>query len=117
MGAKYDHLIDGWDFAYPGDKLALETHLIVGNYIPERTAMSVHDAFVKEHADDGTTTIGNASTLNDTASTHPTLYTRDRSFLDVDFTRIGRYAGATNGTVNGQAAKMAVNIWGGGPLQ
>src|SRR5205807_1812367 len=63
MGEKYDHLIEGWDFAYPEDELALETHLIVGNYIPERTAVFIHDAFLREHADDGTTMIGNATSL------------------------------------------------------
>jgi len=116
MGAKYDHLIEGWDFAYPSDKLALETHLIVGNYIPERTAMFIHDAYPSEHADDGTTTIGNATSLNTTAPTHPTLYTRDRVFFDDDFTRIGRFEWATNVTVDGQAAMMTFNIQGGGHL-
>src|SRR5207249_8395059 len=28
MGAKYDHVIEGWDFADLGNRLALETHLI-----------------------------------------------------------------------------------------
>src|SRR5256886_618780 len=116
MGAKYDHLIEGWDFAYPGDKLALETHLIVGNYIPERTAMFIHDAYPSEHADDGTTTIGNATTLDNTAPTHPRLYTRDRVFFDDDFTRIGRFEWTTNVTVDGQAAMMTFNIQGGGHL-
>ena len=114
MGAKYDHLIEGWDFAYPEDKLALETHLIVGNFIPERTAMFIHDAYPSEHADDGTTTIGNATTLNTTAPTHPRLYTRDRVFFDDDFTRIGRFEWATNVTVDGRAAMMTFNLQGGG---
>src|SRR5438046_1727927 len=116
MGAKYDHLIEGWDFAYPEDKLALETHLIVGNYIPERTAVFIHDAFLREHADDGTTMIGNATSLNTTAPTHPRLYTRDRVFFDDDFTRIGRFEWATNVTVDGRAAMMTFNIQGGGRL-
>src|SRR5467141_461243 len=116
MGAKYDHLIEGWDFAYPEDKLALETHLIVGNFIPERTAVFIHDAFLREHADDGTTNIGNATSLNTTAPTHPKLYTRDRVFFDDDFTRIGRFEWATNVTVDGRAAMMTFNIQGGGHL-
>src|SRR5213596_1399008 len=116
MAAKYDHDIEGWDFAYPQDKLALETHLIVGNYIHERTAMFIHDAYPSEHADDGTTTIGNATTLNTTTPTHPRLYTRDRVFFDDDFTRIGRFEWATNVTVDGRAAMMTFNIQGGGRL-
>src|SRR3989454_2850330 len=65
MGAKYDHLIEGWDFAYPTDRLALETHFVFGNYIPERTAEFIHQAYMRDHADDGTRTIGGA-TLNAT---------------------------------------------------
>jgi hypothetical protein len=117
MGARYDHLIEGWDFAYPEDRLALETHLLVGNFIPERTAVFIHDAFLREHADDGMTNIGNATSLNTTAPTHPKLYTRDRVFFDDDFTRIGRFEWATNVTVDGVAAMMTFNIQGGGRLQ
>src|SRR5207249_4539914 len=65
---------------------------------------------------DGTTIIGNATSLNTTAPTHPRLYTRDRVFFDDDFTRIGRFEWATNVTVDGKAAMMTFNIQGGGPL-
>ena len=115
MGAKYDHDIEGWDFAYPQDKLALETHLIVGNYIPERTAIFIHDAYDREHAtDDHNATVPTTTALNDTAPPRPQLYTRDRVYFDDDFTRIGRFEWETGVTVDGQAAMMTFNIQGGG---
>jgi len=115
MGAKYDHMIEGWDFAYPTDRLALETHLVFGNYIPERTAEFIHQAYMRDHADDGTRTIGDA-TLNATAPTHPELFTRDRVYFNDTYTRIGRFRWATNVTVDGQAATMTFNLQGGGRI-
>src|SRR6266705_85425 len=115
MGAKYDHLIEGWDFAYPTDRLALESHLLFGNYIPERTAEFIHQAYMRDHADDGTRTIGDA-TLNATAPTHPELFTRDRVYFNDTYTRIGRFRWATNVTVDGQAATMTFNLQGGGRI-
>jgi len=117
MAAKYDHDIEGWDFAYPQDKLALETHLIVGNYIPERTAMFIHDAYDREHAtDDHNATVPTTTALNETAPPRPQLYTRDRVYFDDDFTRIGRFVWETGVTVDGQPATMTFNIQGGGRL-
>ena len=117
MGAKYDHLIEGWDFAYPQDKLALVTHLLFGNYIPEKTAEFIHEAFLRDHADDGNRTLGDANTLNETAPTRPHLYTRDVVYFDDTYTRIGRFEWATNVTVDGQPRTMTFNVQGGGTLR
>ncbi len=118
MGAKYDHNITGWDFAYPGDRLALETHLLFGNLIPERTAAFIHDAFGADRADDGNRTLGDASTLNDTAPIRPRLYTRDAVYFDDAFTRIGRFTWVTGVIVDGvyEPSGMTFNIQGGGRL-
>lgn len=116
MAAKYDHLIQGWDFAYPNDRLLLETNLVIGNYIPDRTADFLHAALASEHADDGTQTLGDRTTLNETVRWHPELYTRDRVYFDDDYTRIGRFEWATNVTVDGVAATMTFNLQGGGRL-
>jgi len=113
MGAKYDHLIEGWDFAYPDSRLALETHLIFGNYIPERTADFLH-ALLRERADDGNSTVGDARTLNDTLRTRPRLYTRDSVYFDDNYTRIGRFEWATSVTVDGRPSTMTFNLQGGG---
>ncbi len=117
MGAKYDHLIEGWDFAYADDKLALETRLIFGNFIPERTALFIHDAFPEEHAaDDANRTVPTSTSLNSTVPTRPQLYTRDSVYFADRFTRIGRFQWASNVTVDGRPAQMTFNIQGGSRL-
>lgn len=123
MGAKYDHLIVGWDFAYPGDRLALETNLVVGNYFPDRTAEFIHSAVARERADDrvpddrNRTSLGDRTTLNETVRKPPELYTRDRVYFNDDYTRIGRFQWATNVTVDGRADTMTFNLQGGGRLR
>lgn len=117
MGAKYDHRIEGWDFAYPEDRLALVTHLIVGNFIPERTAEFIHDAFLRDHAtDENRTRIVDESTLDEDAPARPRLYTRDRVYFDDEFTRIGRFSWATDVVVDGVTMRMSFNLQGGGRL-
>jgi len=117
MGAKYDHRIEGWDFAYPEDRLALETHLLVGNYIPERTAEFIHHVFLRDRAaDENHTRVVDESTLNETAPTRPHLYTRDRVYFDDDYTRIGRFEWATDVSVDGNPATMTFDLQGGGRL-
>jgi len=113
MGAKYDHLIEGWDFAYPSDTLALETQLILGNFIPERTAMFIHDAFPERAEDDANHTVPTSTTLNQTAPTKPVLYTRDRVYFADSFTRIGRFEWVSSVTVDGKVAQMMFEIQGG----
>lgn len=117
MGAKYDHLIRGWDFANDTDRLALETHLVFGNYFPDRTVDFVHMAYAtSDHADDGAngTVLSNA-TAGD-APTAPHLYTRDRIYFDDAFTRIGEFRWVSNVTVDGQSESMLFQVQGGGRL-
>lgn len=117
MGAKYDHRIEGWDFAYSGDRLALVTHLIVGNFIPERTAEFIHEAYGRDRAvDENHTRLGDATMLNDTAPARPRLFPWDRVFFDDDYTRIGRFEWATNVTVDGAPMQMTFNLQGGGRI-
>jgi len=116
MGAKYDHRIEGWDFAYPEDRLALVTQLIVGNFIPERTAEFIH-AVLRERADNGLgRDLGDARTLNETERVHPELYTRDRVYFDDNYTRIGRFEWATDVMVDGVPMTMTFNLQGGGRI-
>ena len=117
MGAKYDHLIEGWDFASAENRLALETRMIFGNYIPERTAQFIHEALLRERADDGNGTYErDGRTLNETTRERPHLYTRDEIYFDDDYTRIARLRWATNVTVDGQDARMLFQVQGGGRL-
>lgn len=116
MGAKYDHSIQGWDFANRTDKLALETRLVFGNHYPDRTVDFIHMAYYHDHADDGTHSLGDEQALNTTAPTAPHLYTRDRIYFDDNWTRVGRFEWVSTVTVDGVQEKMLFEVQGGGRL-
>jgi len=112
MGAKYDHVIEGWDFADSGNRLALETHLIFGNYYPDRTVDFIHAAYYRDTASSGNDTWReDASTV--TNFTAPQIYTRDQIVFDDQWTRIGRFAWASNVTVDGVQERMRFQVQGG----
>src|SRR2546428_139561 len=112
MGAKYDHVIEGWDFADPGNRLALETHLIFGNYYPDRTVDFIHAAYYRDTASSGNDTWReDANTV--TNFTAPQIYTRDQIVFDDQWTRIGRFAWASNVTVDGVQERMRFQVQGG----
>ncbi len=106
MGAKYDHSIEGWDFANATDKLALETHFVFGNYFPDRTVDFVHYLYFHDHADDGNTTVAS----NETGPTRPTFYTKDRIYFDDNWTRVGRFEWLSDVTVDGVTKTMAFEV-------
>ncbi len=118
MAAKYDHVIDGWDFATPlsgnaTEKLALETYLIFGNYFPDRTVDFIHQAYAQERAEDG----ANATILdNETAGDAPAvphLYTWGQITFDDAFARVGRFTWTSTVTVDGQPEQMSFQVQGG----
>ena len=115
MSAKYDHLIQGWDFANPGDRLALETHLLFGNYFPDVTVDFIHQAYYHDSA-----TAGNDSAPEDgatvTNAAPPRLLTRDQVVFDDRWSRVGQFTWTSNVTVDGEAATMLFQIQGGGRL-
>jgi hypothetical protein len=106
MAAKYDHSIQGWDFANATDKLALETNFLYGNYFPDRTVDFVHRAFYRDHAGDGNTTVAS----NETGPTHPTFYTKDRIYFDDNWTRVGRFEWVSSVTVDGVQTTMSFEV-------
>ncbi len=112
MGAKYDHLIQGWDFVNASDRLALETYLILGNHFPDRTVDFIHLAYAQERADNG----ANSTVLdNETADapSAPHLYTFGKITFDDRFTRIGEFRWTSNVTVDGVAETMLFQVEGG----
>lgn len=117
MGAKYDHLIQGWDFVNGTDRLALETYLLLGNYFPDRTVDFVHLAYARERADDG----ANATILdNETAGDAPAaphLYTFGRITFDDPFTRVGEFRWTSNVTVDGVPETMLFQVQGGSRIE
>jgi hypothetical protein len=112
MGAKYDHLIQGWDFANATDRLALETYLMIGNFFPDRTVDFVHLAYAQERAEDG----ANATILDNESADAPSaphLYTFGKITFDDSFTRIGTFRWTSNVTVDGVAQAMLFQVQGG----
>ncbi len=112
MGAKYDHLIQGWDFVNHTDRLALETYLIIGNFVPDRTVDFVHVAYAQERAEDEV----NSTILdNETADapSAPHLYTFGKITFDDAFTRIGTFRWTSDVTVDGVAETMLFQVQGG----
>ena len=116
MSAKYDHEIDGWDFANASDRLALETYLIVGNYFPDRTVDFIHQLYGQEHAENATGApfLDNASA--GTALTVPRLYKLDTITFADRFTRVGEFRWTSNVTVDGKSATMVFQVQGGSRL-
>lgn len=109
MGAKYDHLIDGWDFADRANKLALETTLIFGNYIPDRVVDFIHMAFF--HGEIRNEDLRTNATV--TRAERPTLITRDYIYVDDEWERIGRFVWVSDVVVDGIPARMYFQIQGG----
>lgn len=89
MSAKYDHLIEGWDFVADDPKLALETHAIFGNFIPAPVARWVHLQYYRgcAHSDDEAHV---QVCENETGPSAPVVLTRDRIYFDDDWYRVGR---------------------------
>jgi len=112
MGAKYDHLIQGWDFTSPTDLLALETRAFLGYYVPERVAQFIHAAYHSE-ATDGTY----RQRPNDTLAPDPMLLTRDYVYFDDAWARatdiVGRFVWVSGVTVDGTPRQMSFQVQGG----
>jgi hypothetical protein len=117
MDAKYDHLIRGWDFFSPTDRLALETHLVFGNYYPDVTVDFIHKAYYHDAAGDGTgAVVADSTTVANATPPPPHLYTRDQIVFTDSWTRVGRFTWTSNVTVDGQAKTMLFQVQGGGRL-
>ena len=113
MGAKYDHLIQGWDFLSNTSKLALETRLIFGNYFPDRTVDFIHEAAGLDQAEagNGTTLLTNATAAQTPGA--PQIYTWGQISFDDAYTRIGEFRWTSNVTVDGAQASMLFQVEGG----
>ena len=116
MGAKYDHLIEGWNFTAPTNRLALETRAFLGHYVPDRVAQFVHRLY---HSEANGTTVNRTHrvTENDTAATTPTPLTPDYVYFDDEWSRatdlVGRLVWTSNVTVDGQPTLMQFQVQGG----
>ena len=113
MGAKYDHLIQGWDFMNSTDRLALETYLIFGNFFPDRTVDFVHQLYAQERAEDGANSTILDNRTAGAAPSVPHLYTRDQITFNDPFTRVGQFRWTSNVTVDGVTKTMVFQVQGG----
>ena len=106
MGAKYDHLIEGWDFASSASRLALETRSFIGYDVPQPVGQFLHAAYRTE-AGNGT---GFRYRRNDT-DLRP--LTGDYVYFNDDWQRVGRLVWANDVTVDGRADTMLFQVQGG----
>jgi hypothetical protein len=110
MGAKYDHLIEGWDFAGPTDLLALETRAFVGYYVPQRVGEFVHMAYTSQARDPS----GYRQPATDTTMPLvPRSLTRDVVYFDDYWDRVGRLVWRSDVTVDGSPHTMLFQVQGG----
>ncbi len=109
MGAKYDHLIEGWDFARPADLLALETRAFVGYHVPQRVGEFIHMAYRSEARDPS----GYRQRPSDTLATDPRLLTRDVVYFDDEWYQVGRLVWQSGVTVDGVPDTMRFQVQGG----
>lgn len=109
MGAKYDHLIEGWNFTRPTDLLALETRAFLGYYVPERVGEFIHMAYHSLARDD----TGYRQPLNATVAPDPRLLTRDVVYFDDNWDRVGRLVWSADVTVDGRPDRMKFQVQGG----
>jgi len=112
MGAKYDHAIEGWDFANGTNLLALETHFLFGNYIPSQVARFIHMVY-DEHAENETRERHYNET---TVDSEPRLFTRDRIYIADSWERVSRFEWVSDVTVDGQPGQMSFQVQGGSRL-
>ena len=109
MGAEYDHLIEGWDFAAPRNLLALETRLFVGHFVPDYVGRFLHLAYHTEATDGG----DYRHREDSTAESMPTPLTRDIVYFDDNWDRIGRFVWVSDVVVDGVTTRMAFQVQGG----
>lgn len=111
MGAKYDHLIQGWDFTTGANLLALETHLFAGNFIPTVVARIVHAAYYHDRAATEDGSYHHDPNITDAPEPVPIAW--DKIVFTDEWTRVGRFQWTSNVTVDGRNTTMTFQVQGG----
>ncbi len=101
---KYDHYIQGWDWGGEDSKLALATHVLVGNFVPEPVARIVHLTFGEKARHDGNVTDA------DRPVDGPTLITADSMQFEDEWLRIGRLQWVSDVEVDGEMMRMSFQL-------
>ncbi len=101
---KYDHFIQGWDWGGEDSKLALATHVLVGNFVPEPVARIVHLTFNETARHDGNVTDVERPVDG------PTLITADSMLFEDEWLRIGRLRWVSDVEVDGEMMRMSFQL-------
>ncbi|MEM3395994.1 MAG: hypothetical protein QW620_00595 [Thermoplasmata archaeon] len=103
---KYDHLIEGWDFATNKSALAMGTTIVVLNYVHNKVAEWLHAEYGRMGANAGNESIANEST----GPTSPRAITRDAIAFKDNWQRIGVFRWVNNVTVDGVEKPMLFQV-------
>jgi hypothetical protein len=101
---KYDHYIEGWDFAGDDSRLAMATHVIIGNHLPLDVARWARIQF-DPHAETGDREIDENTTLE-----KPRLVTVDKMEFADEWTRVGRLRWTSDVEVDGVVSTMSFQV-------
>ncbi|MEM4293331.1 MAG: hypothetical protein QXJ27_04100 [Thermoplasmata archaeon] len=105
---KYDHLIEGWDFATNRSALAMGTTIVVLNYVHNKVAEWLHAEYGRMGAETDNDTIANESN----GPTLPRAITRDSIAFKDNWQRIGVFRWVSNVTVDGIEKPMLFQVHG-----
>ncbi len=102
---KYDHYIEGWDWADEDSRLALVTHVFAGSFVPQLTAKFLRLEFALRALEDGR--LHDETTVGD----RPLLITADSMQFEDEWERVGRIFWVSDVVVDGQDMKMAFQLF------
>lgn len=109
---KYDHLIDGWDFATNRSALALGTTIVLLNYVHNKVAEWLHTQYGYISGSTGNETVANESN----GPSAPKAITRDAIAFRDNWQRIAFFSWVSNVTVDGIEKNLLFQVHAWEPL-
>jgi hypothetical protein len=101
---KYDHYIQGWDFTDEDSRLAMATHVIIGNHVPLEVARWARLQF-DPHAE-----VGDRKYHENTTIDRPDPVTVDKMEFEDEWTRVGRLLWTSDVEVDGTVTTMNFQV-------
>ena len=120
MSMKYDHLIEGWDFADNKSSLLMETHMAFGNVVSkelaERYRLREGNRACERDCVRNETKLGDdgREMSEDPKEVSTSGHWGSIDFAD-DWERIGRFTWVSDVVVDGEQEDMHFQVHGGGP--
>ncbi len=102
---KYDHYIQGWDWGGNDSRLAMATHVLVGNHVPPEVIRWAQVQF-DPHAE---TT--DAEYREGNVGERPRLITADKMEFADEWTRVGRMRWVSDVEVDGELQRMNFQLY------